>query len=56
MILCVLVSSPDLSLHLVQMAALKIHLRKDQTIPNPHQNLVESLKPLVVVCVCNILL
>jgi hypothetical protein len=34
----------------------KIHLRKDQTIPSPHQNLVESLKPLVVVCVCNVLL
>jgi hypothetical protein len=34
----------------------KCYALEDQTIPFAHQNLVQSLKPLVVVYVCNILL
>jgi hypothetical protein len=34
----------------------KCYSHKDQTYPFAHQNLVKSLKPLVVVCVCDSLL
>jgi hypothetical protein len=55
MISCVLVSSSGISLNLVQMATPNVtHI--DQTYPFAHQNLVEALKLLVIVCVCNILL
>jgi hypothetical protein len=56
MILCVLVSSSGVSLHFVLMAVLNFTYVRIKVIPFDHQNLVKSLKPLVVVCVCNILL
>jgi hypothetical protein len=43
-------------LHLVLMAALKFTYERIKLFLILTQNLVESWKPLVVVCVCNILL
>jgi hypothetical protein len=53
MILCVLVSSPDISLHLVQMATQNVtHLRINDSFCS--RKSCGKLKPLVVVCVCNL--
>jgi hypothetical protein len=43
-------------LHLVLMAALKFTYVRIKLTPFTQWNLVGSLKPLVVVCVCNILI
>jgi hypothetical protein len=44
MILCVLVSSSDISLHYVLMAVLSFTYVRIKLLPFAHQNLVESLK------------
>jgi hypothetical protein len=56
MILCALVSSFGISLHLVRMDTPNFTHIRIKLIPFTHQNLVEVLKLLVVVCVCNLLL